>query len=102
MADRDPPTGSRRLKIAARMPESEIPQGKPADWLLWDEGQYTMFDVFLTSTVCLYVQGFLVGQVTSHDWSLGYYFNVMYVVAWYIALLWHLFHSCSLAWVRSE
>ena len=77
MADRDPPTRARKLCIAARVPESEIPRGKPADWLLWDEGQHTMFNVFLTLTVCLYVQGFSVGQVTSHDWSLGYYVNVM-------------------------
>ena len=34
MADRDPPIGARRLKIAARVPENEISQGKPADWLL--------------------------------------------------------------------
>ena len=77
MADRDPPTGARRLKIAARVPENEIPRGKPADWLLRDDGQYTMFIVSLISTRCLCVQGFLVGQATSHDWSLGYYFNVM-------------------------
>ena len=45
MADGDPPAGARRLKIAARVPENEIPQGKPADWLSWDNGDYTIFVV---------------------------------------------------------
>ena len=38
MADGDPPARARRLKIAARVPESEVPQGKLADWLSQDNG----------------------------------------------------------------
>ena len=73
MADRDPPAGSRRLKIAARMPDNEVPRGKPADWLSQDDGKYTVSDV---PSFCLHVSGFSMGQVTSGDWSPGYYFNV--------------------------
>ena len=45
MADGNPPTRARRLKIAARVPEDEIPCGKPADWLSQDNGEYTIFVV---------------------------------------------------------
>ena len=36
---------ARQLKIAARVPENEIPRGRPADWLSWDDGEYTLFIV---------------------------------------------------------
>ena len=42
MADRDPPARSRRLKIATRVSDSKVPQGKPADWLSKDDGKYTV------------------------------------------------------------
>ena len=32
-------TRARQLKIAARVPEDEVPQGRPADWLSWDDGE---------------------------------------------------------------
>ena len=42
MADRDPPARSRRLKIATRVSDSEVPQGKPADCLSKDDVKYTV------------------------------------------------------------
>ena len=67
---------ARWLKIAARVSENEIPQGRPADWLSQDIGEYSVHGVFVLST-CLHVPVFSMGQVTSGDWSLGYYFNVI-------------------------
>ena len=66
MADRDPPAGSRRLKIAARMPDNEVPWGKPADWLSKDDGKYT---VCIVPLFCLHVSGFSMARwpvVTGH------------------------------------
>ena len=62
MADRDPPAGSRRLKIVARVSDSEVPQGKPADWLSKDNGKCT---VSVVPLCCLHVSGFSMGQATS-------------------------------------
>ena len=38
-------TRARWLKIVARVPENEIPQRRPADWLSQDDGEYTIFVV---------------------------------------------------------
>ena len=45
-----------RLKIAARVSDSEVPRGKPADWLLKDDGKYT---VSVVPSCCLHVSVFL-------------------------------------------
>ena len=34
-----PDTRARWLKIAARVPEDEVPQGRPADWLSQEDGE---------------------------------------------------------------
>ena len=73
MADRDPPARSRRLKIAARVPDNEVPRGKPADWLSKDN----VPTVSIVPLFCLHISSFSMGQATSGDWSPGYYFNVI-------------------------
>ena len=45
MANRDSSARTRRLKITPRMPESEVPQGNPADWLTQDDGKCAIFVV---------------------------------------------------------
>ena len=43
---------ARQLKIATRVPENEIPRGRPTDWLSQDIGEYI---VSMVSLFCLHV-----------------------------------------------
>ena len=63
-------TRARWLKIAARVLEDEVPQGRPADWLAWVSKQYSL------RSFIIWMYGYCIGQVTSGNWSLGYYLNV--------------------------
>ena len=52
---------ARQLKIATRVPENEIPQGRPTDWLSQDIGEYVVsmvsFVYMFTCTSLLYGPG---------------------------------------------